>query len=201
MTQTDVTQSLLQKYKETERKSSFREELQVLLNNKYHPDKNFTDEDANLLEEYEKYFTWTENYNFDFYADWYIEGDHKVRVTVDSLDEFLELINKDDEDIENSFEENEKLSDAIDSMKYDGDLYIECNYTSLRNKNISVWGLEPKKVVETSPTKDDEVLKNIFENLNDIQKQILVNSQRDQLLTVFTQMVDSWKSEKQGGQN
>ena len=201
MTQTDVTQSLLQKYKETERKSSFREELQVLLNNKYHPDKNFTDEDANLLEEYEKYFTWTENYNFDFYADWYIEGDRTVRVTVDNRDEFLELINKDDEDIEDVLEENDKLSDAIDFTKYDGDLCIECNYTSLRNKNVSVWGLEPKEVVETVPIKNDQVLKNIFENLNDIQKQILVNSQRDQLLTVFTQMVDSWKSEKQGGQN
>ena len=66
--------------------------------------------------------------------------------------------------IENNFENNGKLESAIDSTKYDGDLYLECEYTSYRDVSVNVFSLEPKKEVKTPPTIEEstEIFKRIF---------------------------------------
>ena len=204
MTQTDVTGSLLERYKESLNKENdltpyyFRKQLEELLTNKYSPKKNFTEENSKLLEEYETYFTWNEDYNFDFDASFCIEGDQSVRVCIDDRDEFLELINQDDEGIENTLEDNGSLESAIDSTKYDGDLYLDCEYTSYRGVSVGVFGLEPKMEFKTPPTQDDsmEVFQKIFKTLHHYQKKNLSSIPSSQIHAIFKEVIENWKTEE-----
>ena len=189
MTSTDTTGSLLERYKKKSTEPDFyngyefKHELQHLIETLCSSSKDMTAVQTKLLAEYQTYFTWDEDYSFNFDANFYVEDPPSISVPVEDRNRFISLLNEDDENI------IEILDGEIEQVAEDVkcDCYCEYEDISFQSGSVSVFNLQLKPEFKNLPKVEDpkETFRVFFNSLDNKQKKILSETPYDAMTHVF----------------
>ena len=199
MTTTSVTGSLLETFREKSVSKDFysgyefRKELERLLEKKYNPINVLTVDEVKRLAEFEKYFTWEENFSLYFSSIFYVEQSPTLRVEVKDRDSFIKLLN--DDELEVTLEE--EIDTAINDCKYNGDLDVYCEQSDFEEGVVSVYQFELKPEFKINTVEDSmKKFKLIFGSLNYDQKMRLSSISPSLITDIFTHVTQNWKTEE-----
>lgn len=193
MTSTDATGSLLERYQKKSLEKGFyngyefKRELQLLLETLCSSSEDMTADQTKLLAEYQTYFTWDEDYSFDFDAHFYVEDSPTISVTIEDRHRFIALQNEDDHNLVDIFDE--QIEQVAEDLKHD--CYIDYEDISFQSSSVHVYDLELKPEFKNPPTKL-ESFSLFFSRLNSKDKKILSSVP----LHVFKEVIEQFKTEE-----